>query len=234
MEAMTEFPARPAGIAPPGATTAVARGAISSGRREILQLLASPAHRFTGRPSDGPAPAPPGERVERVEIRAGLGIVGDRYFGKPAHRDAGVTIIAAESLPPGADLTHVRRNILVQGVAVDDLVGATISLDSGDGPVLLRINRRANPCAWMDATIGPGAWRALRGKGGVRCTPLNDGVLKVGPVQVELLEAVGVGEHVEGGDPPAHHSEDHDEQRPVVGHHRHAGGAVDEGPPDEG
>lgn len=209
-------------------------GAIFSGRSEILQLLASPVHRFTGRPSDGPAPAPPGERVERVEIRAGLGIVGDRYFGKPAHRDASVTIIAAESLPPGAGLTQVRRNILIAGVAVDDLVGATLSLDSGHGPVLLKINRRANPCAWMDATIGPGAWRALKGKGGVRCTPLSDGVLEVGPVQVELLEAVGVGEHVEGGDTPAHHSEDHDEQRPVVGHDGHTGRAVDEGPPDEG
>jgi MOSC domain-containing protein YiiM len=156
------------------------------GTTEIVQLLASPAHRFKGRPADGPSPAPPGEIRPEVRIRAGLGIEGDRYFGRPAHRDASVTIIAAESLPPGTDLVQVRRNILVHGIPVDDLLGATLSLDSGDGPVRLRINRRANPCAWMDATIGPGAWRALRGKGGVRCTPLNDGVLRVGPVAVEL------------------------------------------------
>jgi MOSC domain-containing protein YiiM len=155
---------------------------------EIVQLLASPVHRFEGRPADGPAPAPPGELVEQIEIRRQLGIVGDRYFGKPAHKDASVTIIAAESLPPGADLTHVRRNILVRGVAIDDLVGATITLDSGHGPVQLKINRRANPCAWMDVTIAPGAWRALKGKGGVRCTPLTDGVLRVGPVRVSVEE----------------------------------------------
>lgn len=155
---------------------------------EIVELLASPVHRFEGRPSDGPAPAPEGELVARIRIRAGLGIVGDRYFGKPAHRDAGVTVIARESLPPGAGLAQVRRNILVSGLAVDELVGTVLVLDSGDGPVRLRVRRPANPCAWMDAVIGPGAREALRGRGGVRCVPLNDGSLRVGPVDVTIEE----------------------------------------------
>ena len=153
---------------------------------EIVQLLASPVHRYEGRPADGPAPASPGELVEEIRVRGGLGIVGDRYFGHQAHRDALVTVIARESLPGGASLVQVRRNILVSGIAVDGLVGRVLSLDSGDGPVRLRVNRPANPCAWMDVTIGPGARDALRGKGGVRCTPLNDGVLRVGPVAVAL------------------------------------------------
>jgi MOSC domain-containing protein YiiM len=157
------------------------------GMREIVQLLASPVHRFEGRPADGPAPAPPGELVQEVRIREGLGIVGDRYFGKRAHSEAAVTVIARESLPPGADLTHVRRNILVAGIAVDELIGSVLVLDSGSGPVQLRVVRAANPCAWMDVTIAPGAWRALRGKGGVRCTPLTDGVLRVGPVEVTII-----------------------------------------------
>ena len=152
----------------------------------IVQLLASPIHRFEGRPADGPTSAPKGELVDEIRIRAGLGIVGDRYFGHVAHRDASVTVIAQESLPEGVDLRQVRRNILVTGVAVDDLVGTTLILDSGDGPVRLSVRRRANPCAWMDVTIGPGAFRALRGKGGIRCTPLNDGILRVGPVQVAI------------------------------------------------
>jgi MOSC domain-containing protein YiiM len=153
---------------------------------EIVELLASPLHRYEGRPIDGPAPAPPGELVDEIEIRAELGIVGDRYFARPAHRDAAVTLIAAESLPPGAGLAQVRRNILVRGVPVDDLVGSILILDSGDGPVRLDIRRPANPCAWMDVAIAPGAWRALRGKGGVRCRPLNDGRLRVGPVAVTV------------------------------------------------
>lgn len=156
---------------------------------EIVQLLASPVHRFEGRPSDGPAPAPPGELVTEVRIRAGLGIVGDRYFGKRAHADASVTVIAQEGLPAGAGLAEVRRNVLVTGVAVDDLVGSILCLDSGEGPVQLRVTRRANPCAWMDVTVGPGAWPGLRGRGGIRCSPLNDGILRLGPVTVEIREA---------------------------------------------
>ena len=149
---------------------------------EIVELLASPIHRFEGRPSDGPAPAPPGELVPEIRIRAGLGVVGDRYFARPAHRDASVTVISQESLPPGAGLAAVRRNILLSGLLVDDLIGQVLTLDSGDGPVRLQVNRRAHPCAWMDVTVGPGTWKALRGKGGIRCTPLDDGILRVGPV----------------------------------------------------
>ncbi len=61
-----------------------------------------------------------------------------------------------------------------------------LTLDSGDGPVSFAVKRRANPCAWMDVSIGPGAFRALRGKGGIRCVPLNDGTLRLGPVKVEI------------------------------------------------
>jgi MOSC domain-containing protein YiiM len=156
---------------------------------EILELLASPVHRFGGRPGDGPAPAPEGELVSEVRIRAGLGIVGDRYFAQPAHRDASVTVIAAASLPAGVGLLAVRRNILLSGVPVDDLVGQVLTLDSGDGPVRLMVTRKAHPCAWMDVTVGPGAWKALRGKGGVRCTPLDDGILRVGPVAASVVAA---------------------------------------------
>jgi hypothetical protein len=157
---------------------------------EIVELLASPVHRFEGRPADGPAPEPAGELVDEVHIRAGLGIVGDRYFGKSAHREASITVIARESLPEGVGLRQVRRNILLSGVDVDALVGRILVLDSGPGPVRLAVRRAANPCAWMDVTIGPGGWRALRGRGGVRCVPLDDGVLRVGPVEAIIREGL--------------------------------------------
>jgi hypothetical protein len=153
---------------------------------EIVELLASPVHRYQGRPADGPAPAPAGELVDEVEIRAGLGIVGDRYFGRPAHREAAITVVAQESLPAGVGLLAVRRNILVRGIAVDDLLGAVLSIDSGLGPVRLRVHRRANPCGWMDVAIGPGARLSLRGKAGVRCAPLDDGRLRVGPITIGI------------------------------------------------
>ncbi|MGP2439595.1 molybdenum cofactor biosysynthesis protein [Streptomyces sp. JW3] len=155
---------------------------------EVRQLLVSPAHRLAGRPADGPAPGPADERVRRVKVRRGLGLVGDRYYARAAHRDASVTIMSAEHLPvhlaPAVDLRHTRRNVLLAGVDIDSLVGATVTLDCGSGPVPFAVNRPARPCAWMDVTVAPGAQRALRGGGGVRCTPLGDGTLTVGPARL--------------------------------------------------
>ncbi|WP_338183685.1 hypothetical protein [Jatrophihabitans sp.] len=156
---------------------------------EVVQLLASPITRYAGRPADGPQPEPAGEIVGTLTFRAGLGIVGDRYFGKKAHRDASVTLMDEANLPPGSDLRQTRRNILLRGLAIDTLVGRELVLDTGAGPVTFHINRPANPCAWMDVVIGPGAMRALRGKGGVRATPLTDGVLHLGPVTVSISPA---------------------------------------------
>ncbi len=158
---------------------------------EVLELLVSPAHRLAGRPADGPAPGPDDERVSRVEVRDGLGLVGDRYYARPAHRNAAVTMMAAEYLPAGADLRHTRRNILLRGVDIDAYLGATISLDCGTGPVLFAVKRPARPCAWMDVTVGPGAQRALRGRGGVRCAPLSDGLLAVGPAAFRVVAGPG-------------------------------------------
>ena len=55
------------------------------------------------------------------------------------------------------------------------------------------MKRAARPCAWMDVIIGPGAQRALRGRGGVRCTPLGDGVLTLGPATFRFVAGSGAG-----------------------------------------
>jgi hypothetical protein len=155
---------------------------------EIVALHVSARHAFEGRPSDGPRPDPaPVGRVQ-VEIRAGLGIVGDRYFNHPAHQKAAVTVFAAESLAGiGDDPLAVRRNIVLRGFPVDELTG-TFSLDTGDGPIRFEVHRRANPCAWMDVAVAPGAFKALRGHGGMRCVPLDDGVLKLGPAALTVIQ----------------------------------------------
>lgn len=158
---------------------------------EILALHTSPVHAYEGRPGDGPLPDPDGGARDQIVIRAGLGVVGDRYFARPAHRQASVTIIAVESLEHVArelgldavpDPLLTRRTVVLRGVDVDALPrGTEFSLDSGDGPVRMRAHRPANPCSWMDVVLAPGAFRALRRRGGIRCEPLGDGVLRVGP-----------------------------------------------------
>ena len=100
---------------------------------QIELLLVSPLHRYEGRPADGPLPLPGNagdERRERIDIRAHLGVVGDRYFGGKAHVREAVTVMAAESLdaitaelglPTVPDAALTRRNIIVRGVDIDAL-----------------------------------------------------------------------------------------------------------------
>ena len=114
--------------------------------------------------------------------------MGDRYGGKPAHRDASVTVLAAESVEAVAaelgagpiDPLLARRNVVLRGAEVEALRGQSFSIDCGDGEVLLQGGRPANPCAWLDVVLTPGAHRGMRGRGGVRCAPLTDGVLRLG------------------------------------------------------
>lgn len=167
----------------------------------IEALVASPIHSYEGRPSDGPRESI-GDAREVIELRAGLGVVGDRYFGRPAHAKASVTVMDAGSLDHVADVvggleapldpTRARRNIVLRSVRPDASLnldgwrGQRYSLDSGSGPVEFEAHRPANPCAWMDVVYAPGAFQALRGRGGMRCAPLTDGVLALGPAVLRL------------------------------------------------
>jgi MOSC domain-containing protein YiiM len=154
---------------------------------EVVALLASPVHRYDGRPT-GPVPAQDGDRREVIEVRAGHGVVGDRYAGRPAHRDARLTVLAVEALeavaaeigPASFDPHLARRTVVLRGAEVEALRGQRFALDSGSGPVVLGGGRPAHPCAWMDVVLAPGAHAALRGRGGVRCAALSDGVLRLG------------------------------------------------------
>lgn len=60
---------------------------------EVLHLLVSPAHAYFGRARNGAADVATAD-TDRVEVVAGKGIVGDRFFGKAAQMDASVTLMA--------------------------------------------------------------------------------------------------------------------------------------------
>lgn len=175
---------------------------------EIALLLVSPRHRYEGRPADGALPVlptDPDERRDRIELRAGLGIVGDRYFAARAHVHASVTVIGLEGLEAvGVDIgatvdpAATRRNVFLRGADVEALRGEPFSLESvtpdgSAGPVRFRGYRAANPCAWMDHEVAPGAFRAMRGRGGVRCDPESDGVLTLGPAVLRTAHPVALG-----------------------------------------
>lgn len=168
----------------------------------VEHLLVSPEHAYFGRPRDGAADVPTSDR-DAVQVVAGKGVVGDRFYGKAAHMDAAVTLFAAEALEAIAaelgtgllDPLLTRRNVVLRGAELEPLVGEEIGLRSGPDEVTLRVGRPAHPCAWMDRVLAPGAHAAMRGRGGVRCMPLTDGVLRrgaavlVSPVELDPARA---------------------------------------------
>jgi len=131
----------------------------------IRHIFISPGHNYFGRPKDGPG-AHPTHDVARVELRAGLGLVGDRYFGVAAHFNAQVTFVAWEVFVEvqrvlGAhELSPVlmRRNIVVEGIHLNQLIGQEFTIvDASGAGVRFQGASHCAPCAWMDAALGAGA-----------------------------------------------------------------------------
>ncbi|MEV7634907.1 MOSC domain-containing protein [Pseudarthrobacter enclensis] len=155
---------------------------------EILHLLVSPAHAYFGRARDGAADVQTTD-VDEAEVVAGKGIVGDRFYGKAAHMDAAVTLFAVESLEAIAaelgkgpfDPLLTRRNVILRGAQLPPLLGQDFTLESGGSSVSLHGGRHAQPCAWMNEMLAPGAHPAMRGRGGIRCRAVTGGLLHRGP-----------------------------------------------------
>ena len=163
----------------------------------LEHIYISPAHNYFGKPKDGPGLHPTTD-VEAVEVRAGLGLVGDRYYGVPAHYEAQVTFLAAEVFEAlltefdRDDLAPVltRRNIVTRGVPLNQLIGQEFTLDAGGGPINFLGTKPCSPCAWMDAMLGSGAHAFLRGRGGLRARILTTGTLQRGPTTLTTAQAL--------------------------------------------
>jgi MOSC domain-containing protein YiiM len=131
----------------------------------------------------------PMRSVERVEVEAGKGIVGDRYHGT-RHRHVTVqsaTALAESAAVLGRDIPAAltRRNLTVADGVVPRDPGARIRV----GDVLLEVARVAAPCKLLDDTIGAGAQEALRRRGGSVCRVLESGTIRIGDA-VDLEVAV--------------------------------------------
>jgi MOSC domain-containing protein YiiM len=126
--------------------------------------------------------------VEHIEAIPGRGLNGDRYCrrGEPEARgnpDQEITLIESEALDflkreHGIELhpSRTRRNLLTQGVPLNDLVGKEFTV----GDVRLRGLRLSHPCDHLEAMTCKGVKEGLKMRGGLRAEVLRGGVLRPG------------------------------------------------------
>jgi hypothetical protein len=134
----------------------------------------------------------PMEAVPSAEAIEGRGLKGDRYergegtFSDPNGRGYDLTLVEAEALEEltksGVELApaEARRNIVVRGVALDDLIGRRFRV----GEVECYGQRRCEPCAHLERLTRPGVLRGLVHRGGLRADVLTSGEIHTGdPVE---------------------------------------------------
>ena len=155
-------------------------GTESVGRVELIALAAE---------AEGPMRA-----VSTAEAVEGRGLLGDRYerragtFLSTGGRGYDLTLVEAEALEElsakGVELSPVeaRRNLVVRGLALDDLIGQRFL----GGEVECVGRRRCGPCSHLERLTRPGVLRGLVHRGGLRADVLSGGEIQIGD-RVEAL-----------------------------------------------
>lgn len=136
--------------------------------------------------------------VPSVEAIEGCGLRGDRYergagtFSDPSGRGYDLTLVEAEALEDlaagGVELApaEARRNLVVKGIALDDLVGRRFRV----GEVECFGQRRCEPCSHLEKLTRPGVLRGLVHRGGLRADVMSSGEIRAG----DRIEALSQGQ----------------------------------------
>jgi MOSC domain-containing protein YiiM len=126
--------------------------------------------------------------VSKAEAVEGRGLLGDRYqrkagtFSNPSGSGYDLTLVEAEALEElssqGVELSPIeaRRNIVVRGIALDDLIGRRFRV----GEVECYGQRRCEPCSHLERLTQPGVLRGLVHRGGLRADVLSSGRIRPG------------------------------------------------------
>ncbi len=139
----------------------------------------------------------PQERKSEVEVHSGMGILGDRNYGVVKYPGQNVTFIEKEVInsfnndhKQSNDISATRRNVITQGVNLNNLVGKTFKF----GSVLFLGIELCEPCKLLGDDLSDefissaGVVKAFVNRGGLRANVLTSGVLSVG-MRMELINA---------------------------------------------
>jgi MOSC domain-containing protein YiiM len=125
--------------------------------------------------------------VRSVRAVAGKGLEGDRhFFAGGAGLGEALTVIEAEVLEEvGLTGAQSRRQVLVRGVRVNDLVGKRFWI----GEVECLGTELCEPCLHLQRLTRPGIIKELIHRAGIRADILSGGTIRVGDL-VHQDEAV--------------------------------------------
>ena len=125
--------------------------------------------------------------VEHVHVIPGKGIEGDRYFQTPGMKDAltrtgrQLTLIEQESIEAmcqdGVQISpgETRRNLITQGIALNDLVGKRFFV----GQIELLGIRLCEPCDYLASRTDPRVKQSMAHRGGLRVDILSEGYIHI-------------------------------------------------------
>jgi MOSC domain-containing protein YiiM len=116
--------------------------------------------------------------VQSVAALAGKGLKGDRQFCEEGARPGGaLTLIEAEALlDVGLSGAQSRRQVVVRGVSLNDLVGMRFRV----GNVECLGVELCEPCLHLQQMTRPGIVKDLIHRGGLNADILTDGQISVG------------------------------------------------------
>lgn len=157
---------------------------------ELVHLFVSAGHSYKGRHGKGSMEQAVEDR-DTIECVAGRGIRDDRYFDFREDFKGQATFFEDEVYEsvkrefglPDLEAWAFRRNIVVRGVPLRELIGRRFSLQGLEFEGV----EEAAPCYWMDEACADGVEDFLKGRGGLRARIRVGGDLRRGSGTLELL-----------------------------------------------
>jgi MOSC domain-containing protein YiiM len=126
---------------------------------------------------------------DRVQLVAGAGIVGDRYFDRRDEPGQNISLVEAEELEAFLtahgrpyDLSISHRNLVTRGVRLNALVGREFTV----GDVRLRGVELCEPCLGFGTALAspelpaPAIVKHFFHRGGLRADVLSSGTIRCG------------------------------------------------------
>lgn len=134
-------------------------------------------------------------QVSQIDCVAGKGIIGDRHYGKRKWPGQNLTLIEAEAIEQfNRDLGQSinwqapRRNIITQGIRLNDLVGQFFML----GNVQCFGVEQCEPCRLLGRDLenervsSQQVIQAFKHSGGLRADIVTDGWINVGDALITI------------------------------------------------